>query len=52
MPKGGLFVAHNVLNKKVRDARFPAHDSKTRPDLFYDDRSPSGEGVSVSWKRQ
>ena len=51
MPKGGLFVAHNVLNKKSEMPDF-LQTIETRPDLFSTIVAPSGEGVSVSWKRQ
>ena len=51
MPKGGLFVAHNVLNKKSEMPDF-LRTIETRPDLFSTIVAPSGEGVSVSWKRQ
>jgi caffeoyl-CoA O-methyltransferase len=51
MPKGGLFVAHNVLNKKEEMPDF-LHTIETRPDLLTTIVAPSGEGVSVSWKRQ
>jgi predicted O-methyltransferase YrrM len=51
MPKGGLFVAHNVLNKKSEMPDFLT-TIETRPDLFSTIVAPSGEGVSVSWKRQ
>jgi len=51
MPKGGLFVAHNVLNKKSEMPDF-LNTIETRPDLFSTIVAPSGEGVSVSWKRK
>jgi caffeoyl-CoA O-methyltransferase len=51
MPKGGLFVAHNVLNKKSEMPDF-LNTIETRPDLFSTIVAPSGEGVSVSWKRR
>jgi caffeoyl-CoA O-methyltransferase len=51
MPKGGLFVAHNVLNKKSEMPDF-LKTIETRPDLLTTIVAPSGEGVSVSWKRQ
>jgi caffeoyl-CoA O-methyltransferase len=50
MPKGGLFVAHNVLNKKSEMPDF-LNTIETRPDLLSTIVAPSGEGVSVSWKR-
>ena len=51
MPKGSLFVAHNVINKRGEMADF-LHTVETRPDLFTTIVAPAGEGVSVSWKRQ
>jgi predicted O-methyltransferase YrrM len=51
MPNGGLFVAHNVLNKKSEMPDF-LKTIETRPDLLTTIVAPSGEGVSVSWKRQ
>lgn len=51
MPKGGLFVAHNVLNKKNEMGDF-LKTIDTHPDLFTTIVAPSGEGVSVSWKRR
>jgi predicted O-methyltransferase YrrM len=51
MPKGSLFVAHNVINKRTEMPDF-LHTVETRPDLFTTIVAPAGEGVSVSWKRQ
>jgi predicted O-methyltransferase YrrM len=51
MPKGALFVAHNVINKRSEMPDF-LHTVETRPDLFTTIVAPAGEGVSVSWKRQ
>jgi predicted O-methyltransferase YrrM len=51
MPKGSLFVAHNVINKRSEMPDF-LHTVETRPDLFTTIVAPAGEGVSVSWKRQ
>jgi predicted O-methyltransferase YrrM len=51
MPKGSLFVAHNVINKRGEMLDF-LHTVETRPDLFTTIVAPAGEGVSVSWKRQ
>jgi caffeoyl-CoA O-methyltransferase len=51
MPRGGLFVAHNVLNKRTEMPDF-LQTIETRPELFTTIVAPSGEGVSVSWKRQ
>jgi caffeoyl-CoA O-methyltransferase len=51
MPRGSLFVAHNVINKRGEMPDF-LHTVDTRPDLFSTIVAPAGEGVSVSWKRQ
>lgn len=51
LPKGGLFVAHNVVNKRDEMADF-LKTIHTHPDLFTSIVAPSGEGVSVSWKRR
>jgi caffeoyl-CoA O-methyltransferase len=51
MPKGSLFLAHNVINKRSEMPDF-LHTVETRPDLFTTIVAPAGEGVSVSWKRQ
>jgi predicted O-methyltransferase YrrM len=51
MPKGGLFLAHNVLNKRDEMGDFLT-TIHTHPDLFTSIVAPSGEGVSVSWKRR
>jgi len=48
---GGLFLAHNVLNKKNEMQPFLAA-IETRPDLYTTILAPSGEGMSVSWKRR
>jgi caffeoyl-CoA O-methyltransferase len=50
MPKGSLFVAHNVINKRGEMPDF-LHTVETRADLFTTIVAPAGEGVSVSWKR-
>ena len=50
MPRGSLFVAHNVINKRSEMPDF-LHTVETRPDLFTTIVAPAGEGVSVSWKR-
>ncbi len=51
LPRGGLFLAHNVVNKRdeMKDFLAAVHDN---PDLFTTIVAPSGEGVSVSWKRR
>jgi predicted O-methyltransferase YrrM len=46
---GGLFVAHNVVNKKAEMEPFLA-TIQTHPSLFTTIVSPSGEGMSVSYK--
>ena len=51
MPVRGLFVAHNVLNKKSEMGDFLA-TIETHPNLFTTIVAPSGEGVSVSVKRK
>ena len=51
MPRGGLFVAHNVINKRNEMGDF-LHAIETNPDLFTTIVAPAGEGVSVSWKRR
>jgi caffeoyl-CoA O-methyltransferase len=48
--KGGLFVAHNVVNKATEMSDFLG-TVRTHPGLLSAIVSPSGEGVSVSWKR-
>jgi predicted O-methyltransferase YrrM len=48
---GGLFLAHNVLNKKNEMQPFLAA-IETRPELYTTILAPSGEGMSVSWKRR
>jgi predicted O-methyltransferase YrrM len=51
LTKGGLFLAHNVVNKRDEMKDFLAAIEKN-PDLFTAIVAPSGEGVSVSWKRR
>ena len=48
---GGLFVAHNVVNKKNEMEPF-LQTVQTHPGLFTTIVSPSGEGKSVSYKRR
>lgn len=50
MPRGGVFVAHNVLNKRDEMGDF-LETVTTHPNLFTSIVAPSGEGVSVSVKR-
>ena len=46
---GGLFVAHNVVNKKNEMEPF-LHAVQTHPALYTTIVSPSGEGMSVSYR--
>ncbi len=48
--KGGLFLAHNVVNKRSEMGDFLDAIQK-RPELWTTIVSPSGEGMSVSLKR-
>ena len=48
---GGLFLAHNVVNKRDEMPDFLAA-IEGNPDLFTTIVAPSGEGVSVSWKKR
>lgn len=50
LDRGGLFVAHNVVNKAVEMGDFLT-TLRTHPGIFSAIVSPSGEGVSVSVKR-
>jgi len=50
LDKGGVFVAHNVVNKASEMGEFLT-TLRTHPGLFSAIVSPSGEGVSVSVKR-
>jgi caffeoyl-CoA O-methyltransferase len=50
MEKGGLFVAHNVVNKRSEMGDF-LKTIDSHPALWTTIVSPSGEGVSVSLKR-
>ncbi|MBL8142670.1 MAG: class I SAM-dependent methyltransferase, partial [Acidobacteria bacterium] len=47
---GGLFLAHNVVNKKSEMGDFLA--AIEQASLFTTIVSPSGEGISVSYKRR
>jgi predicted O-methyltransferase YrrM len=51
LDNGGLFVAHNVVNKRdeMQDFLKTIH---THPALWTTIVQPSGEGISVSWKRR
>jgi caffeoyl-CoA O-methyltransferase len=48
---GGLFLAHNVVNKREEMPDFLSA-IEGNPDLFTTIVAPSGEGVSVSWKKR
>src|SRR5688572_5070260 len=50
LDKGGLFTAHNVLNKKSEMGDFLAAIQKN-PALWTTIVAPSGEGISLSLKR-
>jgi caffeoyl-CoA O-methyltransferase len=50
LDKGGLFLAHNVVNKRSEMPDFLAAVQKN-PGLWTTIVSPSGEGMSVSLKR-
>jgi caffeoyl-CoA O-methyltransferase len=50
MDKGGLFVAHNVVNKRHEMGDF-LKTIHSHPSLWTTIVSPSGEGMSVSWKK-
>jgi caffeoyl-CoA O-methyltransferase len=49
LDKGGLFAAHNVVNKKNEMTDFLTAIS-TRSDVWSTIVSPSGEGISLSYK--
>jgi predicted O-methyltransferase YrrM len=48
---GGLFLGHNVINKKSEMSDFLDRIA-THPDLFTSVVAPGGEGVSISYKRR
>jgi predicted O-methyltransferase YrrM len=48
---GGLFLAHNVINKRNDMSDFLVAIEK-HPQMWTTIVAPSGEGVSVSWKRK
>ena len=50
LDKGGLFVAHNVVNKRAEMGDF-LDAVQTHPSLWTTIVSPSGEGMSISLKR-
>jgi len=51
LDEGGLFLGHNVINKKSEMSDFLERIA-THPDLFTSVVAPGGEGVSVSYKRR
>jgi len=50
LDKGGLFIAHNVVNKRDEMGDF-LDAVQTHPSLWTTIVAPSGEGMSVSFKR-
>jgi len=50
LDKGGLFTAHNVLNKRNEMGDF-LEAIQRNPSLWTSIVAPSGEGISLSWKR-
>lgn len=50
MNKGGLFLGHNVINKQNEMADF-LKTIHTSPAVFSSIVSPSGEGMSITYKR-
>jgi predicted O-methyltransferase YrrM len=50
LDKGGLFIAHNVVNKRAEMGDF-LDAVQAHPSLWTTIVSPSGEGMSVSLKR-
>jgi predicted O-methyltransferase YrrM len=48
---GGLFLGHNVINKKSEMSDFLDRIA-THPNLFTSIVAPGGEGVSISYKRR
>jgi predicted O-methyltransferase YrrM len=50
LDKGGLFIGHNVVNKASEMGEF-LKTLRTNPNIISTIVSPSGEGISVSWKR-
>lgn len=51
LTQGGLFLAHNVINKRGEMGDF-LNAIHTNPDLYTAIVAPSGEGVSISVKRK
>jgi predicted O-methyltransferase YrrM len=50
LDRGGLFTAHNVVNKRSEMGDFLDAIQKN-PTLWTTIVAPSGEGISLSWKR-
>ncbi len=50
LDRGGLFLAHNVVNKANEMGDFLG-TVRTHPGVLSSIVSPSGEGISISWKR-
>jgi predicted O-methyltransferase YrrM len=48
---GGLFLAHNVVNKQSEMTDF-LQTIETDPRMFTSIVTPSGEGVSITMKRR
>lgn len=50
LDKGGLFTAHNVINKKGEMPDF-LNAIEHNPDLWTAIVAPANEGISISWKQ-
>jgi caffeoyl-CoA O-methyltransferase len=50
LDKGGLFTAHNVVNKRSEMGDF-LDAIQRNPSLWTSIVAPSGEGISLSWRR-
>jgi predicted O-methyltransferase YrrM len=50
LDRGGLFTAHNVVNKRSEMGDF-LDVIQRNPSLWTSIVAPSGEGISLSWKR-
>jgi caffeoyl-CoA O-methyltransferase len=50
LDRGGLFTAHNVVNKRSEMGDF-LDAIQRNPSLWTSIVAPSGEGISLSWKR-
>jgi predicted O-methyltransferase YrrM len=50
LDRGGLFTAHNVVNKRGEMGDF-LDAIQRNPSLWTSIVAPSGEGISLSWKR-